>query len=352
MTIESVTKTPTRMSCGTLRELFGYNDWANLALLNAAAGLPDAALDRPFEMGMGSLRATLVHLAGSERVWLARWQGSAAPPEPRGAACGELEPLFAATSAARNRLLDAVEQAALEAPLTYTNSRGETLTLPVGFTMLHVGVHSQHHRAQALNMLRHCGAALPKPNADYIFWKLAQPGGGTAAATPPPLDFASLQTFYAFGDWAQMALLDLAERLDAAQLDRPFEMGCGTLRATLAHIRFAEQWWLENWMFGPGRPFPETDPGIRIADLRQLTQETFAARNAFLAPHGADDAFLARVVRGIPRPNVLREFPLGVTMLQLCLHGVHHRAQAVNMLRHVGVSAPPLGVASKFRFAG
>ncbi|MCC6360105.1 MAG: hypothetical protein IT450_15280, partial [Phycisphaerales bacterium] len=53
----------------------------------------------------------------------------------------------------------------------------------------------------------------------------------------------------------------------------------------------------------------------------------------------------------IPRPDVERVFPLGVTMLQLCCHGTHHRAQCLNMLRHVGATAPPLDVAVLLREA-
>ena len=34
--------------------------------------------------------------------------------------------------------------------------------------------------------------------------------------------------------------------------------------------------------------------------------------------------------------------PLGDTMLQIGGHGTHHRAQAVNMLRRLGRTAPPL----------
>jgi uncharacterized damage-inducible protein DinB len=35
-------------------------------------------------------------------------------------------------------------------------------------------------------------------------------------------------------------------------------------------------------------------------------------------------------------------FPLGVTMLQLCCHGTHHRAQLLNMLRRLEARVPEL----------
>ena len=54
------------------------------------------------------------------------------------------------------------------------------------------------------------------------------------------------------------------------------------------------------------------------------------------------DANLQRIVTATPRPNVHRSFPLGVTMLQLCCHGTHHRAQILNMFRRVGAPVPEL----------
>jgi uncharacterized damage-inducible protein DinB len=52
---------------GTVRDLFRHSDWARDKLLERAAQLDDAALDRPFEMGVGSLRETLQHLLFAER---------------------------------------------------------------------------------------------------------------------------------------------------------------------------------------------------------------------------------------------------------------------------------------------
>jgi len=110
------------------------------------------------------------------------------------------------------------------------------------------------------------------------------------------------------------------------------------LRKTLLHIRFAEQWWLDNWTLGPGRPFPELPESMPVSELRGLFNTTASKRNSFLA--NLNDADLHSPVEAHPRPNVKRVFPLGVTLLQLCGHGVHHRAQAVNMLRRLG--AEPL----------
>jgi uncharacterized damage-inducible protein DinB len=204
--------------------------------------------------------------------------------------------------------------------------------------MLHVCTHGVHHRAQALNMLKRVGAELPKPGLDYIFFKLAQPGGGTESLTPPQLEVDTVRTLYAYADWARDRTHVVASKLSDEQLDRRFDMGVGSLRETLMHIRFAEEWWFQNWMQGPGQPFPETPKNLPIADLERIFAETAGRRTAHLAK--MSDADLKKPVTATPRPGVTRVFPVGVTMLQLVCHGTHHRAQALNMFRHVGTEVP------------
>lgn len=329
----------------SVRELFRYNDWARDRLIESCTSLSDAQLDRVFEMGLGTIRETLNHICAAERVWLDRWIGHPAPRfrvQADRIAIGPLAEEWRQIAAERDQFLQSFKDHELQRVLVYRNRSGQEFRNPLGGLMLHVSTHGTHHRAQILNMLRHVGATLPKPGLDYIFMRLA-----LADEPPPPLDLATILTFFAYSDWATDRVLAAAETLGDAQLDHPFEMGLGTLRRTLLHIRFAEQWWLDNWTRGPGGAFPESPETTRIENLRRLNLETRIARNAFLA--NTTEADLANIVEAHPRPGVVRRFPLGVTLLQLCCHGTHHRAQALNMLRHVGAKLPTLDVIAKLR---
>lgn len=316
----------------TLSEYFSYNTWAHQKVLASAEPLNDAQLDRKFEMGVGSIRATLFHLWGAERVWLDRWidPSSAKFPHPEpGATIRDLRDRLQKVGAERAEFLP---EADIDRRITYTNAQGETLTFVLRDLLLHVCNHATHHRAQAINMLRQVGAELPKPAADYIFMRIEKPGSSVQ------FDLHTLREFFRFSDWARARVHAAAESFADAQLDQPFEMGVGTLRKTLAHIRDAEKWWLDNWTQGPGQLFPAADERSAVATLGAQFDETAAKRNAFLAK--LSDADLNRVVKGTPRPNVVREFPLGVTLLQLCNHSTHHRAQALNMIRRLGGRPP------------
>ena len=61
------------------RLLFDYNVWANHLVLDKAAEVSEADYMAPADgISFGSLHATLVHLLGAERGWVARWGGEAA----------------------------------------------------------------------------------------------------------------------------------------------------------------------------------------------------------------------------------------------------------------------------------
>ncbi len=320
------------MLAPTLQEFFIYNTWAHDKVLASAEPLTDAQLDRKFEMGVGSIRATLFHLWGAERVWLDRWidPSKAKFPQPEPAiSIRELRDRLHAVAAERTDFLPKTD---VDRTITYKNMRGETATFVVRDLLLHVCNHSTHHRAQAINMLRQVGAELPKPAADYIFMRVEKPDPTTK------FDLRTLRDYFKFSDWARVRVHAAAESFSDAQLDQPFEMGVGTLRKTLSHIRDAEQWWLDNWTQGPARLFPPPDEKASVNELGTQFNETAEKRNGYITK--LTDADLNRVVKGTPRPNVVREFPLGVTLLQLCNHSTHHRAQALNMIRRLGGQPP------------
>lgn len=324
----------------TLRELFLFNDWGRDRLIAAARPLADSKLDQPFDMGPGSLRKTLHHLGIVEEIWLKRWLGET-PAYSEMAPAFPLDELAAAwrgTAARRNALIDHIDEAGLLRTVPFTTRAGEPYALPLGDLMLHVVMHGVHHRAQVTNMLRHVGAELPKYGADYIFMRFEM-SMATPPAPPPTLDLHTIRRAFAHADWCNHAVLKACATLTDSQLDRKFEMGLGSLRATMGHILDADNWWFGNWTVGPEHLFPDSK-SLSLADITAQYSLAAARRNQYIST--LSDADLKRIVGAMPRPGVIREFPLGVAMLQIATHGNHHRAQALNMLRHCGAELPKL----------
>jgi uncharacterized damage-inducible protein DinB len=163
------------MTLNASRPLLRYNDRANDEVLRAAGGVPDAALDRLFEMGVGSLRRTLIHIYNGEHVWLSRWRAQAEtkwPPEDEPTPIAELAGRFEAHRRARDAYLATLPEAALAEVVTYRDSKGALYKAQRGDMLLQACVHSIHHRAQAANMLRRLGAGLVE--LDYMM-SLRQP---------------------------------------------------------------------------------------------------------------------------------------------------------------------------------
>jgi hypothetical protein len=88
------------------------------------------------------------------------------------------------------------------------------------------------------------------------------------------------------------------------------------------------------------RPYVMDNPGrIQALVTGTLPAARTVSRSAFHAPAGKPWPVTYTNIRG--RTHT---FLLGPLMLHVCNHGSHHRAQAVNMLCHVGGEVPELDV--------
>ncbi len=151
--------------------LLRYSDWANTELFRAAGPLSDSKLDQPFEMGIGSLRRTLLHIWAGESVWTSRIQGKAETPWPdqeeKASPAAMFERLRAAWSE-RDRFLATVNPADVARPITYRDSKGSLFRASLADMMTQMIIHSTHHRAQVANMLRHLAGITI--DLDYMYW--------------------------------------------------------------------------------------------------------------------------------------------------------------------------------------
>lgn len=139
-----------------LDRMLDHDFWATNRLIDHARTLPDADLDRPFDLGHGSLRATFSHQAGAIVFWTAQMTGQPIPssdPDPA-SSMSEIVNRFNAehaTFAATARLHR--DQNRLEE--TFTDHNGNPITYAA--TILHVLHHTALHRAEEQHMLHRLG---------------------------------------------------------------------------------------------------------------------------------------------------------------------------------------------------
>lgn len=160
-----------------------------------------------------------------------------------------------------------------------------------------------------------------------------------SASTPPPdaatFHLDQFRRMFAYSDWANQAVLSVAQALTDEQLDRPMDIGPtpGSLRRILVHTYNGELVWLERWKGGlPAWPSEAVKPPV--AELAAKFREVATAREAFFA--GLNPAKLEQ--QGTYRDSKGSMFAatLGDMLLQGFVHSAHHRAQAANAVRRLG----------------
>lgn len=145
----------------TLIELCHHNVWANQRLFDACAGLSDAHLDATLIGTFGSIRDTLMHLAGAQARIAAALSGAAPVSVNRD---GDPFPGLAAlrddahTSGEALAGLAARAQAGATVTTTW---RGEAYTLPVWMLLAQAITHATEHRTQVAAILTQQGIEPP-----------------------------------------------------------------------------------------------------------------------------------------------------------------------------------------------
>jgi len=136
--------------------------------------------------------------------------------------------------------------------------------------------------------------------------------------------------------WATVNILNACEPLSSEQFHRRFEMGPGSLHATLTHVLAATLHWSMRLDPSVTRARPDADGVQRTpTELLALHTEIYDEFESIARAHPLDDTIT------VNRNNITLTIPRGVAVTHLTTHNMHHRAQCVNMLRHVGVSPLP-----------
>ncbi|HWB86546.1 MAG TPA: DinB family protein [Bryobacteraceae bacterium] len=146
-----------------LRIQIDYTAWASARLVAAAAGLAPEELTRDFGTADKSVLGTLVHVFGSDRVWLARLQGRSGGPYLAEADyhLAVLQNDWPALYREwRNWAAGLTDEEAAKV-LSYTDMRGNHWKQPLWELVLHVVNHGTHHRGQVSGFLRTMGHVPP-----------------------------------------------------------------------------------------------------------------------------------------------------------------------------------------------
>jgi uncharacterized damage-inducible protein DinB len=149
------------MDLETLRELYGYNGWANARSLQAASTVSPADFTKEVGGSFASLRGTLAHMYGAEWIWLERWRGTSPRSLPFSLDFPDVETIrsrWRDVEREQKEFLGGLDQGRLAEVISYVNLKGEPFAYPLGRMLQHVVNHSTYHRGQVATLLRQLGA--------------------------------------------------------------------------------------------------------------------------------------------------------------------------------------------------
>jgi uncharacterized damage-inducible protein DinB len=135
--------------------------------------------------------------------------------------------------------------------------------------------------------------------------------------------------------WATRAILDACAPLTAAQFHQRFEMGPGSLHDTLRHTLYAMGAWCDVLH---ARPFRNRDPEKQytVPEMLQILDAVSAELIDVSTLHPPHE-IVSRT-----RDSVTTKYTRAAVLAHVTTHSVHHRAQCLNMLRHLGVDPLPM----------
>lgn len=148
------------MDLDYFRMLFEYNKWANARILDRAIEASEADYYGPRAgLSYGNLHGTLLHVLGSDWLWLQRWQGAIMDrvPESERPTLASLLELRAETEPAQQRYFEQITDADLNVPNTYGFPDGRTITSLRGYQMGHWVNHATQFRSEAAVRLTELG---------------------------------------------------------------------------------------------------------------------------------------------------------------------------------------------------
>ena len=160
------------ISAAPVRELLLYTLWADRTMLSAVRAVSPEHLTRDAGVSFGSLLGTMVHMLGSQKVWLARFAGQTLDRRPTLEDLPDLLSWIHAweeMAAGVEAFVAGLTDEHLDDPISWTSSQGEPRTAPLWQPVLHLVNHSTYHRGQMASLLRQLGFQPPATDLiDYF----------------------------------------------------------------------------------------------------------------------------------------------------------------------------------------
>ena len=158
-----------------------------------------------------------------------------------------------------------------------------------------------------------------------------------------------LSRLYHYDEWATNKLIDAAEKVDQAKLQKDLGTSFGSLHGTLVHIYGAQFIWLARWKGStpPGLPNVQEIPDLN--ELKSRWQKLRVEFREFLNSKSEEQLQQPLAYKDL-KGNSWSE--LHYQQIQHVLfHSMYHRGQVVTLLRQLGETPPQTDLIAYYRTA-
>ncbi len=315
---------------------YGYNQWANERILDAAETLDAERLNQANDLGWGSLLGGLKHILGAETGWFTFLFGLEASDRPRQDDIQDIATLrqrWASANESLWRCLDGLKAEDMSG--VHSSVRGEReYHWALWQALVHVVNHGTQHRSECAALLTGFGAS----PGDMDFSQFLYERYGRSDfdhADEEGIARGDMELLFRYNDWANERLLDFAAELSPEQLTRSHDMGWESLRGTLVHLMDAEYAWRELLMNGLFVERLQPEGFADVAAIRERWAEERARFWRYL--ESLSDADLLGAV-SYEADGERRYRLLWQCLAHLVNHGTQHRAECAALLTGFGHS--------------
>lgn len=165
------------MLTDTIRDYYGYTQWANQKVLDQAQLLTEEKFLATDLDNVWPIRDTLVHIMGAQALWLDRWRGVAGSTlwDPRQFPdVDTIRERWRVVDEETEAFLAGLTDERLAADLSYAGGDGRLFTRPLWKQMLHQANHATYHRGEVAALLSRYG--LSPGEIDYLRFEDAKKG--------------------------------------------------------------------------------------------------------------------------------------------------------------------------------
>ncbi len=319
------------MKVADIKLYYGYNEWANKRILDAAETVPPEQLTAPNALGWGDLRGLLTHTLNAERGWFSflfeRGDGDWLKPEDF-ADVAALRARWRDQNEITRQCLDSLE----DADLTRIHSRergGKRRELELWQALAHVVNHGTQHRSECAALLTGLGKS--PGDMDLALYLNEQDISSSGADGNRRAD---VELLFRYNDWANERILAAAEQVTAEEFTLPNDFGWGSLNGALVHLMDAEYAWRALLKDGAHVEWLKTEDFPDVAAIRARWAQERQAFWAYLNSLSSDDLSATISYEG----DTIRYRALWHCLAHVVNHATQHRAECAALLTGFGHS--------------